>query len=87
VVLVDVNIPAMSGDKIVETVRRLSQGTARFVLYSASDETTLREMVRQGKADGWISKSDTGGALAAKVRSFCVPLSVRGGQIGNKSVP
>jgi DNA-binding response OmpR family regulator len=72
VVLVDVNIPALSGDKVVETVRRLSQGSARFVLYSACDESALRDLARKSRADGWISKSENGLALVNKVRSFCV---------------
>jgi DNA-binding response OmpR family regulator len=70
VVLVDVNIPALSGDKVVETVRRLSQGNARYVLYSACDEATLRALARQSQADGWISKSETGAALVARLRPF-----------------
>jgi DNA-binding response OmpR family regulator len=71
VVLVDVNLPALSGDKVVETVRRLSQGTTRFVLYSACDEASLRDLARKSRADGWISKSESGAALANKVRAFC----------------
>ena len=70
VVLVDVNIPALSGDKVVETVRRLSQGGARYVLYSACDESTLRTLARQSQADGWISKSETGAALVSRLRPF-----------------
>jgi two-component system, OmpR family, response regulator len=79
VVLVDVNIPALSGDKVIETVRRLSQGSARFVLYSACDEAELRALARQSKADGWISKSETGQALVARIRSFLPPASGRRG--------
>jgi two-component system OmpR family response regulator len=79
VVLVDVNIPALSGDKVIETVRRLSQGSARFVLYSACDEAELRTLAGQSKADGWISKSETGQALVARIRSFLPPASGRRG--------
>jgi CheY-like chemotaxis protein len=71
VVLVDVDLPGLSGDKVIETVRRLSQGTTRFVLYSACDEASLRDLARKSRADGWISKSESGPALANKVRAFC----------------
>jgi two-component system OmpR family response regulator len=80
VVLVDVNIPEMSGDKVVEVVRRLSQGAARYVFYSACDEATLRKLAAQSRADGWITKSTVGLELAAKLRTFCA-VAPRAGSI------
>jgi two-component system OmpR family response regulator len=71
VVLVDVNIPEMSGDKVVELVRRLSQGSSRYVLYSACDETSLRRLAAQSGADGWISKSTIGMDFVTRLRGFC----------------
>ena len=71
VVLVDVNIPAMSGDKVVEVVRRLSDGGARYVLYSACDEGTLRRLAARTRADGWISKTKVGHELAAELQRLC----------------
>jgi two-component system OmpR family response regulator len=71
VVLVDVNIPELSGDKVVEVVRRLSQAGTRYVFYSACDEGTLRRLAHQSRADGWITKSTVGQELATRIRKIC----------------
>src|SRR5262245_39938209 len=46
VVLLDVNIPALSGDRLLGLVRKAMPG-ARFLLFSASDETRLRQLALQ----------------------------------------
>jgi DNA-binding response OmpR family regulator len=70
VVLIDVNIPALSGDQLLKLVRkRASEGTV-FVLYSASDEGKLRDLAATTGADGWISKSVVGADLAARIRAL-----------------
>jgi two-component system, OmpR family, response regulator len=75
IVLVDVNMPALSGDRTIEVVRRLVHGRAKFVLYSACDETTLRGLARQVEADGWISKSVTGLDLVNRLNGLCAQQS------------
>lgn len=55
VVLIDVNIPALSGDKILSVLRR-HQSKARLVLFSAADESKLRRLAGEVGADGWIQK-------------------------------
>ena len=72
IVLVDVNIPALSGDKLVEIVRRHAPPSTRLILYSACDEVKLRELALAAKADGWLSKSIVGPDLARRLRNFVV---------------
>ena len=69
VVLIDVNFPALKGDKVVSLARAQAPGT-RFILYSASDETQLRSLAMASGADGYLSKSVQGDELARKLESF-----------------
>jgi two-component system OmpR family response regulator len=70
IVLVDVNIPALSGDRLIGISRKWAPQGTLFVLYSASDESRLRALARDVGADGWISKSVTGSVLTARLRGF-----------------
>lgn len=56
-VLVDVNMPEMYGDDIVEFLRLQRQLRAKLVLYSDIDEGELAAKARQSGADGYIVKS------------------------------
>ena len=69
-VLLDVNIPALSGDKVLALARAQAPAGTKFILYSASDETKLRALARASGADGYISKSVNGEALAQKLESI-----------------
>ena len=68
IVLMDVNIPALSGDRLLGIARRGAPPGTRFLLHSASDATTLRALAKEVEADGWISKDVVGSALAARLR-------------------
>ena len=68
IVLMDVNIPALSGDRLLGIARKGAPAATRFFLHSASDATTLRALAKEVQADGWISKDVVGAALAAKLR-------------------
>lgn len=57
VVLLDVNIPALSGDTLLSVARRQAQKQTRFVLFSSCDESKLRALANKVGADGYISKS------------------------------
>jgi DNA-binding response OmpR family regulator len=70
VVLLDVEIPALSGDRLLEIVRRHAPPNTRFVLYSACDESRLRDLASLCDADGWISKSLPVDDLAARLRNL-----------------
>jgi CheY-like chemotaxis protein len=58
-VLVDVNMPALSGEALVSILRRrVHAGGVKVLLYSSNDEDTLREAARRLDIDGWVSKGD-----------------------------
>jgi DNA-binding response OmpR family regulator len=69
-VLLDVNIPALSGDKVLALARAQAPANTKFILYSASDESKLRALARTCGADGYISKSVSGEALAQKLQTL-----------------
>jgi DNA-binding response OmpR family regulator len=69
-VLLDVNIPALSGDKVLTLARAQAPANTRFILYSASDESKLRALARASGADGYISKSTQGEELARKLTAI-----------------
>ena len=71
VVLFDVNIPALSGDRLLKIVRRHTPARTRMVLFSACDVSTLRRLASDVKADGWITKSVEGTELARQLRKIC----------------
>ncbi len=71
VILIDVNIPALSGDRLVSLVRKNTRSKARLVLYSSADQEELRRLATQVEADGWIPKGLTADELATRVRSIC----------------
>jgi DNA-binding response OmpR family regulator len=69
VVLIDVNIPALSGDKLVSVIRRNAESEMmRLVLFSAADEDELRRRAREVGADGWLKKSFDATRLARDLR-------------------
>jgi two-component system OmpR family response regulator len=68
-VLLDVNIPALSGDKVLGLARHQAPSTTRFILYSAADESNLRSLALASGADGYLCKSVQGEALVRKLLS------------------
>ena len=57
VVLMDVNIPGASGGSGLPMARAAAPLGTRFYLFSACDESKLRLLAREHRADGWLSKS------------------------------
>jgi two-component system, OmpR family, response regulator len=70
IVLLDVNIPALSGDRLLGIARKAAPASTLFILYSASDDAHLRKLAKEVEADGWISKSVTGGELSTRLRQL-----------------
>lgn len=56
-ILMDVNMPEMFGDDVVEYLRRQKKVTAKLVLYSDISETELDGKTKASGADGYILKS------------------------------
>ncbi|WP_426757314.1 response regulator [Myxococcus sp. Y35] len=69
-VLLDVNIPALSGDRVLTLARGQAPRGTKFILYSASDESQLRALARASGADGYISKSVQGEDLVRKLEAL-----------------
>jgi DNA-binding response OmpR family regulator len=69
-VLIDVNIPELSGDRLLKLARRYAIPSTRFVLYSACDETSLRALAQHSGADGYVTKSTEMSKLAEKLRGI-----------------
>jgi two-component system OmpR family response regulator len=67
-VLVDVNLGDIPTERVIAAVRQAAP-TARVVLYSAWEDSKLRKLATTIGVDGYISKSESVMALAAKLRS------------------
>lgn len=70
-VLIDVNMPVLSGD----SVAALFKGHARLqatplVLFSSNEEGALRRMAKAVGALGYISKAEMGTGFSRRVRGF-----------------
>lgn len=70
VVLLDVNIPALSGDRLVGLLRQ-SKTASRLVLFSSNDRDKLRRLAQEVEADHWIQKGIEAGELAEQIRRLC----------------
>ena len=55
--LLDVNMPGLSGDRLAE-VLRTSNTTMPVVFYSSNDEESLQLMVKSAPVQGFICKGD-----------------------------
>jgi len=70
VVLLDVNIPALSGDRLVKLLRR-SQTSSRLVLFSSNDQDSLRRLAADVGADDWIQKGIDPQSLVQRLQRVC----------------
>lgn len=58
-VLLDVNMPGLSGEKLADVYRANAKTrTARVMLYSSNDEDTLRTASKRLMLDGYICKGN-----------------------------
>jgi PleD family two-component response regulator len=58
-VLIEINIPALSGDKLVSLLRTNDDTRhLQIVFYSSDDEDSLREIARTCDVQGYICKID-----------------------------
>jgi CheY-like chemotaxis protein len=67
-VLMDVNMPFLSGDSLALIFKRHeSLGAVPLVLFSSNEEGALRRMAREIGASGYISKSEMGSGFSARI--------------------
>ena len=67
-VLLDVNMPALSGDQIVELLKRRSG--AKVILHSSLKSDELARLVEESGADGYIEKTHDQKELLTQVRHW-----------------
>lgn len=67
VILVDVNMPEMFGDDVVEFLRAQNKTQAKLVLYSDQPEADLQRRVASSGAQGYFPKSRGIDALVAEM--------------------
>jgi DNA-binding response OmpR family regulator len=69
-VLIDVNMPSLSGDELVALLKGHTRlHSARLVLYSAKAESELVKLTASSGADGYICKTSDPRLFIAKVRA------------------
>src|SRR5215467_9914186 len=69
-VLVDVRMPELSGDLLVEFMSRFKLLTVPMVLFSAEEEDTLRELTQRTGARDYIKKTNDRALFLKQVASF-----------------
>lgn len=70
-ILLDINMPGLSGDKLAEVLMRsVKSKPLNIVLFSAMNETELRRMAKEVGAMGYIPKTFDGAVLSTRVRRF-----------------
>lgn len=76
-ILMDVNMPEMFGDDVVEYLRSQKKVTSKLVLYSDISEEELATKVRNSGADGYIIKGGGLEAVLAGVAKLIGPPPLR----------
>lgn len=69
-VLMDVSMPALSGDKLVEIALRSGLHRCPIVLFSDRSDAELARLVEECGAAGYIRKSQDPTSLSLKLRRF-----------------
>ncbi len=70
-ILLDINMPGLSGDKLAEVLMRsVKSKPLNIVLFSAMDEAELRKMAKEVGALGYIPKTFDGSVLSTRVNRF-----------------
>lgn len=60
-VLLDVNMPGLAGDKLCALIRGNQRIQTKIFFHSSNDETSLRQAVAQYGADDYVCKGDISG--------------------------
>lgn len=66
-ILLDVNLPVVTGDKIAEVLAKTTTKPLRVVLFSAMDEGSLRRLAHSVGASGYLVKTLERQSLRASV--------------------
>lgn len=74
-VLMDVNMPALRGDKLVEVARRGALHKCPIVLFSDRPDAELAKLAKDCGASGYIRKTDDPVVLATGVKKHIKSLA------------
>jgi DNA-binding response OmpR family regulator len=69
-VLVDVSMPGLQGDKLVEVLLSHRLHRCPLVLHSDKPEAELKELVKTSGATGFIQKTTDAAALTQAIQAF-----------------
>ena len=72
VILVDVMLPALSGDKIVKILRESISSQPVIILLSNKSEDELKRLTQECGADDYIPKINGPGFLLEKVKKYLI---------------
>jgi DNA-binding response OmpR family regulator len=68
IVIIDVMLPALPGNRIAALVKEQMEGRTKVLLYSAKQEAELKELAAECGADAWLVKSDDYGEVVTAAR-------------------
>jgi len=68
-VLLDVMMPALSGDNLVEIIAKTIRPRPKLLFYSNKSDNELKELVEKSGADGFICKVDGPASLIRAVNA------------------
>ena len=68
-VLIDVNMPALSGGEIVKLVRKVMIKNLKIIFHSSKEENELIQLVNECGADGYVKKGADKSELVNKIKS------------------
>lgn len=72
-IIVDLLMPALGGDKVVDVLRKHSRHRCPVLLHSSADESELRQRAAACGAQGWVRKSRDFSALVRAVQQQTRP--------------
>lgn len=85
-VLMDVNMPAIQGNRLAELVRRSGTQRCPLVLYSTLPEARLSALARACGADGYIMKSQDAAVFRQSIQRYLeAPTDAHAGPTGPAS--
>jgi DNA-binding response OmpR family regulator len=71
-VLLDVKMPALDGDKVCKILKEnAATKNVKVVLYSSMAASKLSDLARDCNADGYIVKSSDAGNVMRQVHQYC----------------
>ncbi len=77
-VLIEVDMPALSGSRLIGVIRRLADvAKTRLAFFANRPDDELEALAKAADADGWISKSSDGETLVSEVRRLVAAPLVR----------